>query len=103
MSEHFDINWKIKVSIKDELKKDLIFGIGARPPIGLILGFCGFHHQVMEKMQCLSHGTRAYIINADGLPGFLYKFDIIRHLEQADEAGQLEDIKKFQVINLDKL
>ena len=43
MSENFDI----KVPIKDELKKDLIFGIEARLPIGVILGFNGFHHQVM--------------------------------------------------------
>ena len=37
----------IKVSIKDELKKNLIFGLQARLPIGLILGFYGFRHQVM--------------------------------------------------------
>ena len=40
MSEYFDI----KVAIRDELKKDLIFGIEARPPIGLILGFTGFRY-----------------------------------------------------------
>ena len=75
--------------IKEELKKGLIFGLEARPPIGIILGFFGYQHQVMRLMQCLSHGTRAYIVNADGLPGFVLEFDIIRFLREADEAGQL--------------
>ena len=75
--------------IKEELKKGLIFGLEARPPIGIVLGFFGYQHQVMKLMQCLSHGTRAYIVNADGLPGFVLKFDIPRFLREADEAGQL--------------
>ena len=54
-------------------------------------------------MQCLSHGTRAYIINADGLPGFVLKFDIARHLKQADEAGQLEHARRYQVIDISKV
>ena len=62
---------QILVPIREELKKNLIFGIEARLPIGIILGFYGFRHQVMKLMQCLSHGTRAYIVNADGLPGFV--------------------------------
>ena len=67
MSEAHDI----LVPIRDELKKDLIFGIKARPPTGLILGFAGFRHEVIPLMQCLSHGVRAYLVNADGLQGFL--------------------------------
>ena len=67
MSEYCEM----KVPIRDELKKDLIFGIGARLPIGIVLGFCGYRHQVMKMMQGFSHGTRAYIINAGGLPGFV--------------------------------
>ena len=86
--------------IKDELRKSLIFGIGARPPIGIILGFYGFRHQVLILMQCLSHGTRAFIVNADGLPGFVLEFDISRLLKRADEAGKLEHARKYQVIDL---
>ena len=67
MSEYYDT----KVPIRDELKKELIFGIKARPPIGIVLGFYGFRYDVMELMKHLSHGTRAYIINAGGLPGFV--------------------------------
>ena len=51
-------------------------------------------------MQRLSHGTRAFIVNADGLPGFLLDFDIIKHLKEADAAGQLEDARKWQIIDL---
>ena len=51
-------------------------------------------------MQTLSHGTRAYIVNAGGLPGFLSKYDIIAHLKTADQAGQLEHAKKWQVIDM---
>ena len=94
----------ISVPIKQELKKNLIFGIEARPPIGLILGFYGFRHQVMKIMQYLSHGTRAYIVNAEGLPGFvLNKFDIISILRKADDSGQLEHTKKFQVIDFNTI
>ena len=54
-------------------------------------------------MRCLSHGTRAYIINADGLPGFVIKFEIMRALRIADESGQLEHARKFQVIDLNAI
>ena len=57
--------------MKQELRKCLIFRLGARLPTALILGFFGFRHEVMRIMQLLSHGTRAYIVNASGLPAFL--------------------------------
>ena len=39
-------------------------------------------------------------MNADGLPGFISKFDILKHLIDADEAGQLEHTKKHQVVDM---
>ena len=83
-------------SIRDELRKELIFGIEARPPIALILGFSGYSHQVMPLTQKLQHATRAYVINANGLSNFICSSDIAKILKDADEAGQLERAKKYQ-------
>ena len=35
-------------------------------------------------MQTLSHSTRAYIVNAEGLPGFVCSFDGIEYLKALD-------------------
>ena len=77
MSQPFEI----RVTIKDELKKALIFGLEARLPIGIILGFVGYRHQVLPLMQSLTHATRAYIVNAGGLQGFLAAFDVMKLLK----------------------
>ena len=71
----------------------------ARPTIGIIFGFVGHSHEAMPLMQTLSHGTRAYNVNADGLPGFVKNFDfknfdIIEFLEEVDKAGKLDHAKK---------
>ena len=91
MSEPFNT----EVPIKDELRKNLIFGLEARPPIGIILGLANDRSQVMPLLQKISHGTRAFMVNADGLPGFMLEFDIIQYLKQANAAGKLENAKKF--------
>ena len=51
----------------------------------------------------ISHRTRAYIINAEGLPGFLVQLDFIKILREDDARGLLENAKKFQELNLDKV
>ena len=58
---------------------------------------------MIPLLQTLSHSTRAYIVNSDGLPGFLIRFDISEHLKAADEDGQLEHARKRQVIDLNKI
>ena len=50
-------------------------------------------------MQVLSHGTRAYIWNSDGLQGFLVELDVIKIFIEAEAQGQLEDEKKYQEID----
>ena len=77
-------NYDIKLEIKKKLKKELIFGLGARLPIALIIGFMGYRHEVIPLMQTISHSTRAYIINENGLRGFVSDPDIIKVLKKAD-------------------
>ena len=57
----------------------------------------------MKLMQFLSHGTRAFIVNANGMPGFVLRFDIISVLRKADDAGRLEHARKYQVIDLNTI
>ena len=85
MVEKFDVI----VQIKDDLRKGLVFGLGARLPIAKVLGFTGYAHEVMPLMWNLSHGTRAYIVNADGEPGFI-RSSFIHLLKTADEKGELK-------------
>ena len=64
---HFDF----KVPIKENLKTGLIFGLQSRLAIAEIIAYLGFRHEVIPLMLALSHATRAYIVNANGLDGFL--------------------------------
>ena len=98
MSEHFEK----RVSIREELSSNLIFGFEARLPIAIILGFAGYRHEVMPIMQTLSHGTRAYTCNprAFGLSGFVIPSEIIKHLEDQDQKGNLERQKRYQIIDI---
>ena len=66
----------------------------------MILSFLGYRKEVMPILQKLSHSTRAYIVNSDGLPGFLIPkvlipFDLVKNLKAAEEAGDLEYAKKW--------
>ena len=78
------------VPIKEELKRNLIFGIQARPAIGMILSFFGYSYEVFELLQTLSHSTRAFIFNAEGLKGFLVNLDLWELLNDAYESGKLQ-------------
>ena len=63
----------------------------------------GYRHDVVPMMQRVSHSTRAYIVNAEGLPSFVIPFDIMKHLKVADKAGQLDHARRVQLIDLDAL
>ena len=99
MTDNFDFI----LPVRNELKKDFILGLKGRLPIALILGFSGYRSQVLPLLQSLSHTFRAYICNANGLPGFVFRFDIIKFLKAADEACQLEYAKKWQFIDLNSV
>ena len=60
----------MNVAIRDDKKKDLIFGL-ARLPAAHVLAFFGYKHESLYLMQVLCHRTRAYIWNANALDGFL--------------------------------
>ena len=53
-------------------------------------------------MQYLSHETRAFIWNADGLQGFLktHAEDIMEILRNAQKTGDLQKITKYQTVDL---
>ena len=77
--------WNIKANIREEMKKGLVFGLKARLPIGVILAFYGYRHEVMVLMQVISNQTRAYIWNEDGLKGFIESLKIMTILRLAEE------------------
>ena len=85
-------SWQIRVRIKQDLMKNLIFGFQSRLPTGIVLGFLGFRHDVIPIMQRLSHGTRAYIYHADGLKGFVDKFDAAHILQEQERRGKLKEL-----------
>ena len=78
-------NFHILVTIKLELTSALIFNLKARPPIGIVLSYVDYEHKVVPLLQSLSHATRAFIWNANGLNGFLVRFQIMKILKEADE------------------
>ena len=41
---------ELRVEIKQELLKKLIFGLNSRLPIAIVLGFTGFRHEVFAMM-----------------------------------------------------
>ena len=65
----------------------------------------------MPLMQMLSHKTRAYLWNADGLKGFLIKsnmkdlmkLDILVALREAQESGDIYEVTKHQDVKIDPL
>ena len=47
-------NFATKVPVKEELKKDLILGLEARPLIHIILGFVSYREQMMLLMSLVN-------------------------------------------------
>ena len=90
--------WDILVSIKPEFSKMKPFegkGITARASTAIILAYFGYSFDVLALMQELSHKTRAYIWNAEGLPGFLVKADLLELLKMADTRSDIEKVTKW--------
>ena len=69
--------------------------MSARPPIGHIMGYYGYSDEVMQLMRTLSHATRAFIINANGLRGFVIQVSLIRILKDADKEDKFQQAKTW--------
>ena len=80
-----------------------ISGVQSRHATAEILSFYGFDSEVCHLLQIMSHKTRAYIINTDGLKGFLTRFSILKWLQRLYALGELESITGKQHIDLDSL
>ena len=97
------VSFDVIIPIREELKKVLIFGFKSRLVIAKLLSFIGWRQQVLPLMQTISHGTRAYIVNAEGLPGFVPELNFMQFLKDAEKKGHLEQVRKLQEINLKNL
>ena len=88
MSEVEKEFWDTKVPIEETYLKEVPFdAIDSRGAIATVWTFLGYKHEVIEILQRLSHRTRAYVYNADGLKGFLVVLDIIKILKDAELNG----------------
>ena len=64
--------WMVKVRIKRRHRKSLpIRCLQSRPASATVFSFYGYKHEVCWLLQRLNHKTRAYIVNSDGLRGFV--------------------------------
>ena len=73
--------------------KAIPFGkLQSRAPVAIMLSFFGFNYQVQDLMQKLSHKTRAYFVNAEGLKGFLLVGTVVAILKDAKISGKLGGI-----------
>ena len=74
--------WDIKLRIRFRHMRDMPFKkLQARTVTATILSFIDYSHNVIPILQVLSHVARAYIWNADGLPGFLVKINFFNPLK----------------------
>ena len=67
--------------MKPKIRKDYLislpFGkIQSRHAIAMMLSYFGSNEEVYDIMRRTSHKTRAYIINAEGLKGFLVPYSV---------------------------
>ena len=60
----YQLKFDIKVPLRADYKKGPTFGILASEPFCLMLGFVGFHHEVVGILQTLSNDSRLFVSNA---------------------------------------
>ena len=76
----------------------------SRHGVAVMLSFLGSKIKVYELMRTMSHRTRAYIHNANGLKGFLTRGTVLNILE--DLQGNKKELLKmtdYQLIDIPEL
>ena len=65
--------WDIKVPIKQNMRHGQAFNpvIQSNHATALILSYVDFKDEVCSLLQSINHQSRAFIVNSNGLPGFL--------------------------------
>ena len=87
--------WDIKYPIKLEMLKVMpVKGLQSRNALGVLFTFVDYMEEVVPLLQIISHETRAYIWNANGLHGFLVKQPVMSILEDEDSGGLAECTKQ---------
>ena len=83
--------WDTKVAIKEDKRHGQAFNpsLPSNHTTAVVLSFFGLKNEVCRMLQTLSHQARAYIVNQNGLPGFLV-------------AWQLEELVRFPVTDREK-
>ena len=96
-------SWDVNdVKFKEFLSCTPFDDIKSRNATATILSFLGYRHEIIPQMQRISHRSRAYIWNSDGLPGFLI-CDISLILQSAKKGGVLAAASKYQNIDYESL
>ena len=78
-------------------------GVNAREAMATIWSFVGWKHEIIEILQKLSQRSRAYLYNANGLRGFALEMRVMRVVKKLAAKNLLDEISKWQCINLDEL
>ena len=96
MNNHRFDSKDIRVEIKADQLSSLPFkDLQSRVCTATILQYTGYQQQIILLLQKLSHKSRAYIFNANGLQGFLIKEDYLSVLKSAHADGLWERVTRW--------
>ena len=84
------------ITLREKDLHDLPFGaLKSRLAVATMLSYFGDKDEVHGLMRVMSHKTRAYIKNADGLKGFLITSSITQLLKQLVGSQELEKLSEY--------
>ena len=72
------------IAFRQDHRKSIPFAnIKSRNAAAILLSYYGNPREVYELMRIASHKTRAYIVNAGGLKGYLVNYSFLTILQKA--------------------